>query len=960
MDLRIGRFGRGNRAGTAGRPRSLGRRSRRTLSLKRALYDSRQVIGQTISHYRIVSKLGEGGMGVVYKAEDTKLERTVALKFLAAHLIKDEESRKRFEREAKAAAVLSHPNICTIHEIDEAQGKTFLALEFVAGESLEKTIERGPLALKEAVDIGRQVADGLHAAHQKKIVHRDIKPGNLLITPDGRVKILDFGLALLTEGSRLTQLDTTLGTAAYMSPEQAQGVEVDHRTDIWALGCVLYEMVCGQRPFLGEYDQALLYEIVHEEPRALTGLRTGVPVELEFMIGKCLAKATGQRYQNTADMIVDLGNLTDKLKSGGSTILRTAAGRGTAVGTGNLPGPSQRSGDGQAESLSLPQAQHPAPLQSAAGSRSATPRWKRRLPWAMFAVTAITLLAVSFVHFRETPPEAPLRRFAFAPESLYETTGWRAAISPNGRHIVYVAGEEESKLWVRDLDREEPRELDGTEGAQQPFWSPDSQFIGFATNRELKKISVQGGPAITLCPLPGGGLAGGGWSPDGDFIALGSGGPSRIYEVPARGGEPRLLFEPVQTEKGTGITSPHLLPLQAAARSIIFDLGAPSDRDIAVKNLETGEWEVLAEGAYPVYSPSGHILYQTNRYQSGLWALPFSIETLQPTGEAFPIGENVGGPSVGADGTLVYLDFLREEGQQLVWRDRGGKKLEVIGQPQETIRFPALSPDGGRVAVSGREDNNDDVWVHEVGRPLKRRLTFNAAVQSNSIWSPSGKEITFRSSRQANADIYSRSADGAGEPVLLVGTDLPERPSDWSPDGKYLLYWVDNLENGQGLWYLESKEDGSGFDSAPFLQTSFNEHSAKLSAQGRFVAYVSDQSGQDQVYVRPFPKGEGQWQVSAQGGGQPQWSRDGRELFYVEGDTLIAVEVSTSPSFTTGATTRLFRHPNLRATVAHRYDVSPDGQRFVLVETIESEEAKAPSIHVVENWFSEFRDRQTK
>ena len=910
------------------------------------------MIGQNISHYRVVAKAGEGGMGVVYKAEDTKLERTVALKFLAAHLLKDEESRKRFEREAKAAAALSHPNICTIHEIDEVNGRTFLALEFVEGDSLEKKIERGPLALKEALDIGRQVADGLHAAHQKKIVHRDIKPGNLLITPDGRVKILDFGLALLTEGSRLTQLDTTLGTVAYMSPEQAQGVEVDHRTDIWALGCVLYEMVCGQRPFRGEYDQALLYEIVHEEPQALTGLRTGVPVELEFMIGKCLAKDAEQRYQSTADIIIDLSNLAEKLKSGRSAILRNAGAVGTAVGTGTPGGPSPRSGDGQAESLSLPRESDVAPVSSGVGVRG----WKPLLPWALFAVTAIAFLALACIYFFQTLPEVPLRRFAFTPESLYETTGWRVAvaISPNGRHIVHVAGGEETKLWVRDLGREQPRELSGTEGAQGPFWSPDSRFIGFAANQELKKISAQGGPAIALCALPGGDLKGGGWSPDGDFIAFGSGGPAKVYEVPARGGEPKLLFEP----EVVGITSPHFLPLQAAARGIFFELGGPSNRDIAVKNLETGEWEVLAEGAYPVYSPSGHILYQTNRYQSGLWVLPFSIETLKPTGEAFPIAENVGGPSVGADGTLVYLDFWGREGQQLVWRDRGGKKLGVIGQPHESIRFPALSPDGGHVAVRGFEDSNDDIWVHEVDRPLKRRLTFHAALDSRPIWSPSGKEIAFQSFRTGNSDIYSRPADGTGEPELLVGTDVPERPNDWSPDGKYLLYRVDDPENGYDLWYLKRKEAGGGFDSVPILQTSFNELSAKFSAQGRFVAYVSDQSGQYQVYVRPFPEGEGQWQVSSQGGGQPRWSKDGKELFYVEADNLMAVEVSTRPSFTPGATTRLFQDPNLRAAPDHRYDVSRDGQRFVLVETIESEEAKAPSIHVVQNWFAEFRDRQ--
>ena len=671
--------------------------------------------GGTISHYRIAEKIGEGGMGVVYKAEDTKLERTVALKFLAAHLLADEESRRRFEREAKAAAALSHPNICTIHEIDEVEGKTFLALEFVEGESLEKKIDRGPVALKEALDIGRQVAGGLSAAHDKKIVHRDIKPGNLLITPDGRAKILDFGLALLTEGSKITQLDTTLGTVAYMSPQQAQGVKVDHRADVWALGCVLYEMVCGQRPFRGEYDQALLYEIVHEEPEPLTGLRTGVPVELEFMIGKCLAKDAEQRYQNTADMIVDLSNMAEKLKSGKSRALRTAAALGDTVGTGNLAGPSPRSGDGQAERLSLPQEADSEPTPSGVAGRGGKPL----LPWALFAVAAFAFLALACVHFFETLPEAPLRRFAFTPESLYELAGRRAAISPNGRHIVYVSGATERKLWMRDLDREQPRELDGTEGAQGPFWSPDSQFIGFAADGELKKISAQGGTAITLCPLPGGNLQGGGWSPEDDLIAFGSGGPSRIYEVPARGGEPRLLFE---SEEGYGITGPHFLPLQAVARSIIFDFGSPTDRDIAVKNLETGEWKVLTEGAYPVYSPSGHILYQTNRYKSGLWALPFSIETLKATGEAFPIAENVGGPSVGADGALICLDFSIVGVQQLAWRDRRGNKLGVIGQPQENIRYPSLSPDEGRVAVRGYEDGNDDIWV------------LRTACQCNSVW----------------------------------------------------------------------------------------------------------------------------------------------------------------------------------------------------------------------------------
>ena len=365
--------------------------------------------GQTISHYRVTGKLGEGGMGVVYKAEDTKLERTVALKFLAAHLLKDEEARKRFHREAKAAASLHHANVCPVYEIAEVEGRTFISMAFIEGESLDKRIEQGPLKIAEALDIAQQIANGLGAAHEKKIVHRDIKPGNVIVDGKGHVTVMDFGLALLTEGSKLTQLDTTVGTVAYMSPEQAQGVEVDHRTDIWALGCVLYEMVCGQRPFQGVYDKALLYEIVHEEYEPVTSVRAGVPMELEWIVGKCLAKDREDRYGRAEDMMLDLRTLAEKLKSGGSTVLRTTAGLGDAVGTGTLAGPSPRSDDGQAESLSPPRESGVEPAPTGVGA----PGWKTRLPWALFAVTGIALLAVSFVNFGETLPEAPVRRFAF-------------------------------------------------------------------------------------------------------------------------------------------------------------------------------------------------------------------------------------------------------------------------------------------------------------------------------------------------------------------------------------------------------------------------------------------------------------------------------------------------------------------------------------------------------------------
>ena len=948
------------------------------------------MIGQTISHYKITEKLGEGGMGVVYKAEDTKLRRVVALKFLSPHLLSDAEAKERFIREAQAAAALNHPNICTVHEIDEADGRTFIVMAFLEGASLDTKIEAGPLKLDEALDFAIQTAQGLQAAHGKKIVHRDIKPANLMVTPQGAkqlVTIMDFGLAQLTDRSKLTQGPTALGTVSYMSPEQAQGMELDHRTDLWALGAVIYEMVTGQRAFQGHYDQAITYSIQHEEPEPMTALRTGVPMELEWIADKCLVKDRERRYQHTDELLLDLETLREKLKSGKSAILRTG------VATGTLAGPEERAG--QAESLSPP---HPlvkyrvienleegddSVLYRAEdtqlnrlvdvrvvpqSSAQRIARVQRRKQTVVLGAGALgVLLALTFAFFPLFSPapvaEAPLRRFAFTPESLHSGPYGRAVISPDGKHIVYLGGGEEQKLWVRDVGREQPSELAGTENARHQglFWSPDSQFIGFASGNELKKVSVQGGPAITLCPLPGTIWEGGAWSPDGSSIVFSAGTPPVLHEVPARGGEAQLLFEPETSEKGPANIQPHFLPVESGARSIVYNVGSYTDREIVVKNLATGEREVLAEGAFPRYSPSGHILYQTAALSPGLWALPFSLETLKPTGEAFPIAENAGDPSVAADGTLVYVDLLGEGRQQLVWQDREGKKLGVIGQPQDGIRFPALSPDGRHVAVIGTENNNDDVWVHEVGRSLKRRLTFDAAPDGLPIWSPSGKEIAFWSARgQGDANIYMRPADGTGEPRLLVNTPLEETPYDWSPDGKHLLYGVRGEGTGWDLWYLKRKEDGSGFEPVSFLQSSFNESAVKFSADGRFVAYVSDESGRFEVYVRPFPGGDGKWQVSGNGGRQPRWSKDGKELFYTEGHTLMAVAVATTPSFTSGAVTRLFQDADLLGGDDPRYDVSGDGRRFVLREPVAGAEEKPPSIHIVQNWFAEFRGRQRK
>ena len=939
------------------------------------------MIDKTISHYKVTKKLGEGGMGVVYKAQDTKLGRTVALKFLAPHLLEDEEARARLIREAKAAASLDHQNICTVYEIDEVDGQTFLAMAFIEGQTVKDKIAERPLKLEDALDIAIQTAQGLEAAHEKGVVHRDIKGANLMVTPQGQVKIMDFGLAQLAEQSRLTKTATILGTPAYMSPEQAQRLPTDRRTDIWSLGVVIYEMVTGRLPFEGERQQAVLYAIAQEDPEPITALRAGLPMELESIVGKAMAKDAGERYQHVEEMIVDLNSLRKKLAAGiPATLLAGVAAR-HGVPPAVRPAPEDQrlakyrviedlpsEGDSivyRAEDTQLKRAVTINVLPESAARRAER---RQRLRAATFAVggalaMAVVLLAVQWLRGPAPPEPQPLRRFAFTPESLHSDSDQfgRVAISPDGKHIVYLGADDEQKLWVRDVDREQPRELAGTKNARPLglFWSPDSQFIGFAAGTELKKVSVQGGPAITLCPLPGRIWEGGAWSFDGDSIVFSSGSPPVLHEVPARGGEPQLLFEPETSGKGSANIQPHFLPVESGARSIVYNVGSYTDREIVVKNLETGAREVLAEGAFPRYSPSGHILYQTAAFSPGLWALPFSLETLKPTGEAFSIAENSGDPSVAEDGTLVYVDLLGGGRQQLVWRNREGKKLGVIGQPQDLIRFPALSPDGRHVAVRGLEDNNEDVWVHEVGRSLKRRLTFDAAPDGRPIWSPSGKEIAFRSNRGEGYDkIYIRPADGTGEPALLVDNPLDEIPNDWSPDGKYLLYSVNGEETAWDLWYLKRKEDGSGFEPVPFLQTSFSERAAKFSPDGRFVAYVSDESGRNEVYVRPFPGGDGKWQVSGNGGTQPRWGKDGKELFYVERDTLMAVAVATTPSFTSGAVTRLFQDAYLLGLDAPRYDVSGDGRRFVLREPVAGTEEKPPSIHIVENWFEEFRGRE--
>jgi serine/threonine-protein kinase len=895
------------------------------------------MVGQTISHYRIVEKLGEGGMGVVYKAEDLKLGRAVALKFLPSHWMESEEHKARFLHEARAAALLDHPNICTVHEIDEANGQTFLAMACLEGQTLKQKIAARPLPLAEALDIALQIGHGLQAAHQKGIVHRDIKPANIMITPQGQAKIMDFGLAQLSDRTKLTATGTKLGTPAYMSPEQTEGKTTDARADIWALGILLYEMVSGRVPFPGDTEAAVAHAVLYTEPEPLTALRSHVPMELDRILAKAIAKRPPDRYQHVDDLMVDLRRTHQR---------------------GQTPAISRR-------------------------------RFSRRAKVAaLVAVAAGVALATlgAWALLRQEQPGAPRRvtRFAIVLPAAHRMpipeNDRDLVVSPDGRYIAFrVGGRAGGALAVRALDRMDVHLFSDITAARSPFFSPDSRWIGFSERGQLKKVSVAGGAPIVIGNNLGGGSAS--WADDNTIVYARNG---RLLAVSANGGEPTLLAAPDGEDEYTlpsAVPGPRGILFTIRQRSPFFGGKARrsvADHDnvqVAVLDRTAGRHKVLIRGGTAAeYARSGHLLYAI---AGTLFAARFDPDRLEMLGEPVPVVQglqmalNAGAANytVSHEGTLVYVPNTSGR-RSLVWVDRNGAET-TIPAPPRAYHALNLSPDGTRAALEIREEQ--DIFIWDFSEKTLTKLTFDPNMDCGPNWMPDGRRVLFSSTRDGVANLYAQTADGTGAVQRLTTSNTAQFVNSVTPDGAYVLgvQWSPKTAYDIVLFPLAGRVQHPGVAPAQgtnasivktLVQTPGVEYGAQISPDGRFFAYLSHESGRPEIYVRPFPgASEGRWQVSVNGGTGPGWAPSGRELFYLSSENAL-MSVAVQPSETTfraGTPTKLLEAKYAAPGELGTYAVSPDGRRFLMMkETDVFEPTAAPvSMIVVLNWFEELRSR---
>ena len=885
------------------------------------------MVGQSIAHYHVQAKIGVGGMGEVYRATDSRLGRDVALKLLPEKFARDTDRMARFEREAKVLASLNHPNIASIYGLEESNGARALVMELVEGVTLAERIKKGPLPLDEALPIAKQIAEGLEYAHERGVIHRDLKPSNVKVTPDGQVKILDFGLAKAFEGetseeeiensptlsAMATRMGVLLGTAAYMSPEQARGKRVDRRADIWAFGCVLYEMVTGREAFAGETTSDILACVIRAEPD-WSSIPTLVPPRIRELLRGCLQKDPKQRLRDIGDARITIGEA--------------------------LSGTPQEAEVLQAATVHLPV-------------------WRRLLPWAAGILLAVLASAVVW-ELRPRGPVGQIVHFSFTPPEghslVAQPSGYTSlAISPDGTNIAFrVWHGGTSQLYLRRMDQSEATLLKGIEHGDEPFFSPDGQWVGFFSEGKLKKISVLGGTPVTLCDAPDG--RGGAWTPD-DTIIFAPSTVSGLMRVSATGGTPQL-FTRLDSSKGeTTHRWPQVLP---GGKAVVYASGVEfNSATIAVASLKSGAAKTLAiQGGYPRYLTGGYLVFER---QEGLYAVPFDLERLEVTGSPFPVLQVQDSPPSGAagfaiseTGSLVYIPPV-ETVAKLAWVNRKGA-LEPLEAPGRDYLVLRLSPDGKRVVMLIREKGFADIWVYDIGRGTLTRLTFGAGDNFSPVFSPDGHRIAFLRLKDANFSILAKPADGSGsEETLLPPQSFRISPFSWSLDGKFLAYVQVDRTGKREIWVLPLEGERK---PQLVLANQFDNTAPIFSPDGRFLAYLSNENGRDEVYVMPFRNGSAKWQISTNGVSSPPiWQRDGKQLFYPESGNIMGVDIATQPTFH-ASTPRVIVPAKAMGNFPSGpfgFNISPDGQRFL----IRQQGVQAAQINVILNWSEELRRRSS-
>ncbi len=890
------------------------------------------MIGSTISHYRILAKLGEGGMGVVYKAEDTKLDRTVALKFLPSSALSSEEDKNRFVREAKSAAALSHPNIAHIYEIDEVDGQMFIAMEFIDGKTLQDIVQVNggtPLPLKKVLGYSAQIAEGLQSAHDKGIIHRDIKSANIMITARDQVKIMDFGLAKVGSGKTVTKLGTTVGTAAYMSPEQARGEVVDHRTDIWSMGVVMYEMISGRLPFKNDYEQALVYSILNEEAEPLTSLRTGVPMALEGIVAKAMAKDASMRYQHADEIPADLKAV--EVKTSPTTRMPSMSGIPAA-------GQSLRRGKRYA------------------------------VYFAGVAILAVAALAWFYFSYNAVGTEQVVRLVVPLPSSqqIDQIDADNVALSPDGRMLVYsaqVGGV--VKLYLRMMNSFDAAPIEGTTGGTGPFFSPDGQSIGFFAEGKLKTVPITGGTPQILYDTPA--PRGASWGDDGNIVFSPT-FSSGLFSISSAGGPAKVLAKPDSLLQERSYRWPQVLP---GGKWVLFTIGDRSNPNfydnarLAVLSLVNGERHVLGvRGDLGYYVNGGYLIVWRD---GNLYAAKFDLNTAEVTSQPVPALANVGGDvgsgasyfTVSNTGILAFLPGGQSHDMRLVKVDLQGN-VEPLPLPPGPYTYPRVSPDGKKISVTvGLTDgNNDDIWIYDGSTGAFNRFTFDQRSYCG-LWTRDGKRIIYSSGSPGSQSFYSKLADGSSSAQLIFagnGRGLGA-PVSVAPDDKELTFDIQGESTDYDIWLLKI---GDGDSTIPLFDTPAFESTGEISPDGKWLAYVSNQSGQMEVYVTSFPSLKGKWQISTGGGAGPIWSPDGHGLYYesTNNTEMLFVPVRTTPDFSIGKPRVLFGTAQAYSpsNPTETFDIYPDGKHFIVVE--QSEEGAGPAaINVVLNWAKEVKQK---